>query len=365
MTLTSSNSARRCLRITATAYPRPVSVSRSSRSPSTTSRPSRSMRATVWLTVGPLWCSRSAMRARRGSTPSSSSSRMVRRYISVVSTRSLILVHRLRRSSARFAGGSDGQRPLSRLCVRDADGTRPGPGRVASADVSGTAECPPGRPGARHVRRSAVPRARPVRQTVGVNPLIDVAELADALASADPPVLLDVRWSLRGDGPEQYAAGHIPGAAFLDLDAHLAGPPGKLPGHGGGRHPLPAPEELQDALRTLGVRTGQLVVVYDGGGPHPTGAAARAWWVLRWAGHDAVRVLDGGLEAWVAADRPVATDVVERPRGDITVRPGGMPVLTASDAAELAAAGALLDARVPPRYRGEAEPVDPVAGHIP
>jgi thiosulfate/3-mercaptopyruvate sulfurtransferase len=198
-----------------------------------------------------------------------------------------------------------------------------------------------------------------------VNPLIDVAELTVALASADPPVLLDVRWSLRGDGPEQYEAGHVPGAGFLDLDAQLAGPPGKLPGPGGGRHPLPAPEELQDALRTLGVREGHPVVVYDGGGPHPTGAAARAWWVLRWAGHDAVRVLDGGYEAWVAAGSPVTTDTIERPRGDVTVRPGSVPVLAAPDAAVLAAAGALIDARVAPRYLGEAEPVDPVAGHIP
>jgi len=193
-----------------------------------------------------------------------------------------------------------------------------------------------------------------------VNPLIDLAELGVALASAQPPTLLDVRWSLGGGARADYEAGHLPGAAFLDLDAELAGGPGP-----DGRHPLPDPVALQEALRRLGVRAGHPVVVYDAGGPQPAGGAARAWWILRWAGHDDVRVLDGGYAAWVVAGRPVTDEEVERPPGDFTVRPGALPVLDADGAAERAAAGALIDARVAARYRGEAEPIDPVAGHIP
>jgi thiosulfate/3-mercaptopyruvate sulfurtransferase len=211
--------------------------------------------------------------------------------------------------------------------------------------------------------------------------LIDAGELTVALASAQPPALLDVRWSLGGTGHAEYAAGHLPGAVFLDLDAVLAGPPGD-----GGRHPLPDPGVLQAALRDAGVRAGHPVVVYDAGGPSPTGAAARAWWTLRWAGHDLppdvgrstagsaalrplaasnVRVLDGGYAAWVAAGRPVSTEKVERPPGDFVARPGALPELDADGAARLAEAGRLIDARVAPRFRGEVEPVDPVAGHIP
>jgi thiosulfate/3-mercaptopyruvate sulfurtransferase len=188
--------------------------------------------------------------------------------------------------------------------------------------------------------------------------LIDVPSLALSLADAHPPTVLDVRWRLGGPpGREDYAAGHIPGAVFLDLDAALCGPPGA-----GGRHPLPDPRALQEALRTLGVRTGHPVVVYDAG---ELQAAARAWWTLRWAGHDQVSVLDGGFAAWVAGGRPVTDDAVTPPPGDVVVRPGGMPVLDADSAAVTASAGRLLDARVAPRYRGETEPVDAVAGRIP
>jgi thiosulfate/3-mercaptopyruvate sulfurtransferase len=104
------------------------------------------------------------------------------------------------------------------------------------------------------------------------------------------------------------------------------------------------------------------VVAYDGGDGQ---AAARLWWTLRWAGHDEVRVLDGGYAAWVAADRPVEPGSAFPPRGDVVVSPGGLPVLDASGAAAVASAGTLLDARIAPRYRAEMEPIDPVAGHIP
>ena len=190
-----------------------------------------------------------------------------------------------------------------------------------------------------------------------------VAEVAAAeLADRPPPAVLDVRWALGGTGAGRvaYADGHLPGAVFVDLDADLAGRPGT-----GGRHPLPAPESLQAALRSAGVREGHPVVVYDAGGRPPTGAAARAWWILRWAGISDVRVLDGGYAAWVAAGGRVDTALARPTPGDVLVRPGGMPVLDAAAAADLGGSGTLLDARSPERYRGETEPVDRVAGHIP
>ncbi len=195
--------------------------------------------------------------------------------------------------------------------------------------------------------------------TERADPLIDVPALADALAGSHPPTLLDVRWRLGGpSGAGDYAAGHLPGAVFLDLDTQRCGPPGP-----GGRHPLPDPARLEAVLRVAGVRQGAPLVVYDAG---DGAAAARTWWTLRWAGHDRVRVLDGGYAAWVAAGQPVAAGTeVPPPTGDVAVRPGAMPELDAASAARMAADGVLLDLRTPVRYRGEDEPVDPVAGHIP
>ncbi len=152
-------------------------------------------------------------------------------------------------------------------------------------------------------------------------------------------------------------AGHLPGAVFLDLDADLAAPPGV-----GGRHPLPDPHDLERALRRAGVRGDRQVVVYDADNGS---IAARAWWLLRWAGHAEATVLDGGFAAWAAQGLPVSTDVPEPEPGDIDVRPGSMPVIDASEAAELARTGVLLDARAAERYRGEIEPIDPRAGHVP
>lgn len=188
--------------------------------------------------------------------------------------------------------------------------------------------------------------------------LIDVSTLDRLLASGDPPTVIDVRWRLGGPpGREEYVGGHIPGAAFLDLDNDLCGTPGSA-----GRHPLPEPYDLEDALRAAGVRTGALVVAYDAGEGQ---AAARLWWTLRWAGHEEVRVLDGGYAAWIAAGRPTESGEPPVGRGDIVVRPGSRPVLDGDAAEALAHIGVLLDARVAPRYRGETEPIDPVAGHIP
>lgn len=191
-----------------------------------------------------------------------------------------------------------------------------------------------------------------------VDPLISVAELADAMATATAPVVLDVRWRLGGPpGIDGYRAGHVPGAVFADLDQELAGPPGD-----GGRHPLPDTPVFEAAMRAAGVCDGSPVVVYD---EADATAAARAWWLLRFHGHRDVRVLDGGLRAWVAAGLPVSAVDASPSPGDFTARPGQLPVLDAMGAAEIARSGILLDARAPARYRGETEPVDKVAGHIP
>ncbi len=247
--------------------------------------------------------------------------------------------------------------------------------------------------------------------------LVGPEELRAELGRAQP-LLLDVRWTLAGPDREGYRAAHLPGAVFCDLDAHLADPPGP-----GGRHPLPSPGRLLETFRRLGVRPGRSVVVYDGG---VAAAAARAWWCLRWVGHEDVRVLDGGLPAWEAAGgelesgevlpaavpalsagadgsgslvpsgvspatapAPSATEgtTVPAPSAthagtaaatavDGTADPSAAPAVSPAGwsggmltvgAEEIAAGrvGVLLDARAAERFRGEAEPVDPVAGHIP
>lgn len=196
-------------------------------------------------------------------------------------------------------------------------------------------------------------------KTVGVDLLVTPIELAKWMdGGGRPPTLLDVRWRLGGPPAHRdYTLGHLPGAVFVDLDRDLAGTPGDR-----GRHPLPEPTALEQALRRWGVRSGWPVVVYD---EADATSAARAWWVLRWAGVEDVRVLDGGLRAWQAAGLPLSTEVPDPKPGDHVVRTGGMPVLDAAGAARVARDGVLLDARSAERYRGENEPVDPVAGHIP
>jgi thiosulfate/3-mercaptopyruvate sulfurtransferase len=182
----------------------------------------------------------------------------------------------------------------------------------------------------------------------------------DLMADGGRVVLLDVRWALGDDqGREKYLAGHLPGAVFVDLETELAGPPTAADG----RHPLPSVQRLQAAARRWGIRGGDAVVAYDATGGL---AAARAWWLLRWGGLRDVRLLDGGLDAWRRAGGVLeAGDVVPEP-GDVTLTGGGMPVLTLDDAAALPASGGiLLDARAGERYRGEVEPVDPRAGHVP
>ncbi|MEV6139962.1 sulfurtransferase [Nocardia sp. NPDC051990] len=187
--------------------------------------------------------------------------------------------------------------------------------------------------------------------------MISADELREVLA--DKRVrLLDVRWALGDpDGPQHYLDGHIPGAVFVDLETELAAPPSPARG----RHPLPDPTQLEKCARSWGLRTGDPVVVYDATGGM---AAARAWWLLRWAGIVDVRILDGGLPAWTGSGGAIATGEEADPElGDIEVKPGQLPVIDADAVAKWS--GILLDARASERYRGEVEPVDPQAGHIP
>jgi thiosulfate/3-mercaptopyruvate sulfurtransferase len=188
-----------------------------------------------------------------------------------------------------------------------------------------------------------------------VNALISPDELAERIADT---AVLDVRWELaRGALRADYVAGHVPGAAFVDLSADLAAPSGD-----GGRHPLPGAAAFERAMRAAGVSNDRPVVVYD---QATSTAAARAWWLLRYYGHRDVAVLNGGLHAWSEAAYPLDGGEHPIPGGDFTAQPGGMPILDATTAAEVAKTSVLIDARAGERFRGEQEPVDPVAGHIP
>lgn len=190
--------------------------------------------------------------------------------------------------------------------------------------------------------------------------LIAPAALATALRSATPPVVLDVRWRLdRPDGREDHAAGHIPGAVYVDLDHELAahGAPATA-----GRHPLPSTDDLQAAARRWGIRGGDAVVVADDLNGM---SAARAWWLLRAAGLTDVRILDGGLSAWRAAGLPIEEGLVEPVPGDVVLASGALPTVELDEVAAVAESGVLIDARAGERYRGEVEPIDPRAGHIP
>lgn len=171
-------------------------------------------------------------------------------------------------------------------------------------------------------------------------------------------VVLDVRWQLGGPpGHDEFQRGHIPGASYVDLETDLADPPGAR-----GRHPLPATARFEAAMRRCGVRVGVPVVVYDAVGGT---SAARCWWLLRYHGHRDVKVLDGGWQAWLADVGEIEEGPTEVEPGDFVAHPGGMPVVDADGAARLAREGILVDARAPERFRGDVEPVDPVAGHIP
>jgi len=187
------------------------------------------------------------------------------------------------------------------------------------------------------------------------HPLINSDGLAERLRRSPAPVVLDVRWSLSGGADRAaYDVAHTPGAVFVDFGHDICGQPGDA-----GRHPLPETGALQDALRRAGVDEGDDVIVVDGGDLLP---AARTWWTLRWAGIESVRVLDGGMARWDGPTEATATTTVT---GTVVVRRGDLEALDANEALARARAGALVDVRAPERYRGECEPIDSVAGHIP
>jgi thiosulfate/3-mercaptopyruvate sulfurtransferase len=195
--------------------------------------------------------------------------------------------------------------------------------------------------------------------------LISAADLASHI---DDPnwVVVDCRHDLANlsAGRDGYAVAHLPHAVFADMETDLSGAKRGADGVFRGRHPLPERDALIDTLRGWGVNDGTQVVAYDA---HGGMFAARLWWLLRWIGHEAVAVLDGGMAAWQAAGQPLTAQVESKPRGAITARAS---LVTTVSAAEVqanigSAARTVVDARSADRYRGENETIDPVGGHIP
>jgi thiosulfate/3-mercaptopyruvate sulfurtransferase len=195
--------------------------------------------------------------------------------------------------------------------------------------------------------------------------LISASELAGHIDNPDW-VVVDCRHDLvnLAAGREGFAVAHLPHAVFADMETELSGPKRGPEGAFRGRHPLPERDAFIETLRGWGVNDATQVVAYDA---HGGMFAARLWWMLRWVGHEAVAVLDGGMAAWQAAGLPLASDVQTKPRGTIEARP---PLVSMVGAAEVLAnigSGevAVVDARAPDRFRGENETIDPVGGHIP
>lgn len=230
-----------------------------------------------------------------------------------------------------------------------------------------------GAAGARDARSRVILTVEELRALLETHGLLGGAGGSAPASSPLAPVVLDVRWTLpKPDGRDDFEAGHIPGARYVALDTELADHANTDPTRG--RHPLPTVDQFEQTVREWGVTAQTPVVVYDDVAGQ---GAARAWWMLRWVGHEDVRVLDGGWTAWKGAGLPVEAgagagaasgddaEAVATSAQPFTARPGGMPVLSADDAAQLAQSGVLLDARAPERYNGSTEPLDPVAGHIP
>ncbi len=199
------------------------------------------------------------------------------------------------------------------------------------------------------------------RRATPFRTLISAAELAPHLADPDW-LVIDCRFELGkpDTGERAYDAGHIPHAIYAHLDRDLAAPVTPATG----RHPLPQPEKFAATLASWGMTPATQVVAYDADN---AAYASRLWWLLRWVGHDAVAVLDGGFKAWTTAGLPTSTDVPRRSPGHFVARPDRDMWLDAREVAERLqrADWRLLDARAPERFAGKVEPIDPVAGHVP
>jgi thiosulfate/3-mercaptopyruvate sulfurtransferase len=196
-------------------------------------------------------------------------------------------------------------------------------------------------------------------------PLIDAPHLKQRLSMGAPVVLLDCSFDLADPaaGERQYAEGHILGAHYAQLERDLSGPKTDAQGRFHGRHPLPARSEFARWLGRMGIAAGTPVVAYDRQGAM---FAARAWWLLRWMGHTHVAVLDGGWAAWLAAGGASETQLPQpTPQPPYPDRAAAWPTLDADALHASLDRVRLLDARAPERYRGETEPLDAVAGHIP
>ena len=184
-------------------------------------------------------------------------------------------------------------------------------------------------------------------------PLVSAAWLRDHLADGNLRVI-DLRWYTDGrSGRDAYLAGHLPGAVFVDLDRDITG------AEGPGRHPIPTRAQFEEAMRSAGVDPDSRVVVYDDQGGF---SAARLWWLLRYFGHPAVAVLDGGMRGWEGA---LEAAPVRPTRGSFRAAEADRSMVVDRDHVRQATEAALFDARAPERYRGEVEPIDPKAGHIP
>jgi thiosulfate/3-mercaptopyruvate sulfurtransferase len=193
--------------------------------------------------------------------------------------------------------------------------------------------------------------------------LISVDELARRVDAGDDGLrIVDLRWYLKrpGDGRAAYEAGHIPGAIFLDLDDDLSDDAGL---GAPGRHPLPSPAAFARRLESAGIGSNHLVVAYDDAGGT---IAARLWWMLDNLGHrGGVAVLDGGIAAWAVAGLPLTQSLPDYPPARLELDDHWTNVIARDELARRLGSVTLLDARAPERYRGEVEPIDPVAGHIP
>jgi thiosulfate/3-mercaptopyruvate sulfurtransferase len=195
--------------------------------------------------------------------------------------------------------------------------------------------------------------------------LISASQLAPHID--DPKwVVVDCRHDLinLAAGREGYAAGHLPNAAFADIETVLSGAKRGPDGLFRGRHPLPEKEALAEALREFGIDDDTQVVAYDA---HGGMFAARLWWLLRWLGHEAAAVLDGGMAAWQALGRPLSTEAPVKRRGSLSIRAPFVPTVTVREVMDNLESGQriVIDARAADRFRGENETIDPVGGHIP